>query len=315
MSFYSNLIALLPGLLTFTLAIFLLNSSTKIINEGTQALVERMGKYSRTLDPGINFIFPIFEYTVLRDSVREQNLDIPLLFARTKDGIDAELDLAIIWQIKDLGKSYYEVENVEACLMDMVNHIVVKKMSSIDMKEVRTHEFDCLKEEINGIVEKWGITVTHFIFRELILPNLIKRAEVVKQVQRIQEETISEVSREVQNIEKKAEDAGIKTPENSANFESFFKDLQKSLIEIIGSPRYDFRGANFGGSFAGTVQGSQVGGAISSDDRIFHNISSQLPSSDLHDKDVCQEERGESLAESYASEPELNTNVDQGQNE
>jgi regulator of protease activity HflC (stomatin/prohibitin superfamily) len=315
MSFYSNLISWLPGLLIFTLAIALLNSSTRIINEGNQALVERMGKYSRTLDSGINFIFPIFEYTVLRDSIREQNLPLSFFSARTKEGIHVELDLDIIWQIKDLRKTFYAVENVELCLSEIVEHTVANKISLLDREEIKPCEFDYLKEEINGIVEKWGIAVTHLFFHGLGLPADIIRAESARQVQRIQEGMIAEVSREVQNIDKKAEDAGIKTPENAADFERILKDALKTIAEIRTSPKFDLRGAYIGGGLADWVQGSQIGGAINGDNQISYNPSSQLSRSDLYDRDVDQEERGESLTQLYASEPELNTNADQGRNE
>ena len=50
--------------------------SVRIINQGTEALVERLGRYHRKLKPGLNFIVPLLDYIVLKDSVREQILDV-----------------------------------------------------------------------------------------------------------------------------------------------------------------------------------------------------------------------------------------------
>ena len=271
MPFYLDWISWIPGLLIFTLTIVLLKSSIRVIDEGTQALVEKMGKYSRTLDSGIKFIFPIVEYIALRDSVREQKIEIPPIGARTKDGIYAEICLAIIWQIKDLRKTYYAVESVEACLSEIVEHTVANKISLLDKEEIRPCEFDYLKEEINDIVEKWGIAVTHLFFHGLGLPVDIIRAEV---------------ARGVQDIQKNAEDVGIKTPENEMVFESLLKDLEQKVVDAISLPRYDLRGANFGGGFAHAVQGSQLGVAVNGDNQVSCDPSSQLSSSDLQDRGV-----------------------------
>lgn len=51
--------------------------SVRIIKEGNAALVERLGRYRGTLEPGLNFIVPILDAVVLEDSLREQTLDIP----------------------------------------------------------------------------------------------------------------------------------------------------------------------------------------------------------------------------------------------
>ena len=61
--------------------------SVRIINQGTEALVERLGRYHRKLKPGLNFIVPLLDYIVLKDSVREQILDVEKQAAITRDNV------------------------------------------------------------------------------------------------------------------------------------------------------------------------------------------------------------------------------------
>ena len=66
--------------------------SVRIVNQGTEALVERLGRYHRKLKPGMNFIVPVLDYVVLRDSVREQVLDVEPQGAITRDNVSLKVD-------------------------------------------------------------------------------------------------------------------------------------------------------------------------------------------------------------------------------
>ena len=66
--------------------------SAKIINQGNEALVERLGQYHRKLRPGLNFIVPLIDQVVMEDTTREQILDIKPQNVITKDNIYLEID-------------------------------------------------------------------------------------------------------------------------------------------------------------------------------------------------------------------------------
>lgn len=272
MPFHLDFLSWLPWLLAFTLTIIFL-ASTRIINEGNQALVERMGKYSRTLEPGVNFIFPIIESIVLQDGIREELFHFPYIPARTKDGVDLEIDANIIFKIKDLNKAFYSIDNAFGIMPIIVEKIIIKKINSLSLKEMKVDEFDTLNDEVNEIVDKWGITVTHL--------NILEWYDIETIIKRKQEE----IKQTVNSIDKKAEDAGIKTPQNSVTFDKLLEELIESINILVARPRYDLRGSHFTGGLADRVQGSQISGTINSDNRTYHGTSSQSSDPGLIDRD------------------------------
>ncbi|MEB3252939.1 MAG: SPFH domain-containing protein, partial [Cyanobacteriota bacterium] len=88
-------------------------SSVRIINQGDEALVERLGRYHRKLRPGLNFIVPALDYIRLKDSVRERILDVAKQNAISKDNVSLEVDAVVYWRILELELTYYAIENVE----------------------------------------------------------------------------------------------------------------------------------------------------------------------------------------------------------
>src|SRR3712207_9074976 len=90
--------------------------STRIITEGNEALVERLGKYQRKLEPGLNYIIPFVDRIAVEETMREQVLDIDPQQAITKDNISVIVDAVLFWQILDLEKAFYAVEDVETAL-------------------------------------------------------------------------------------------------------------------------------------------------------------------------------------------------------
>ncbi len=72
--------------------------SAKLINQGNEALVERLGRYHRKLKPGLNFIVPFVDQVVMEDTTREQFLDIKPQNVITQDNIYVEVDAIVYWR-------------------------------------------------------------------------------------------------------------------------------------------------------------------------------------------------------------------------
>ncbi|MEO1560130.1 MAG: SPFH domain-containing protein, partial [Cyanobacteria bacterium J06632_19] len=68
-----------------------LAGSVKIINQGNEALVERLGSYNNKLEPGLNFMIPFFDRVVLRETNREKVIDIPPQKCITPDNVAIEV--------------------------------------------------------------------------------------------------------------------------------------------------------------------------------------------------------------------------------
>ncbi len=108
----------LLGAITLMIAGYLIGS-VRVIEEGDEGLVQRLGEYKRTLKPGLNFVVPLMD-TVLVDTTREQLLDIEPQKAVTKDSVPIEVDAVVYWKIQDLYSAYYKVEDLEESLKNIV---------------------------------------------------------------------------------------------------------------------------------------------------------------------------------------------------
>ena len=73
------------------------NFSVRVISQGDEALVERLGKYRRTLKPGLQFVLPLVDKIAYVDTIRERVLDIPPQSVITNDNLTLEVDAVVYW--------------------------------------------------------------------------------------------------------------------------------------------------------------------------------------------------------------------------
>jgi energy-coupling factor transporter ATP-binding protein EcfA2 len=153
--------------------------SVRIINQGNQALVERLGRYHRKLRPGLNFIVPFLDAIVLEDSVRERILDIPPQTAITRDSVPLEVDAIIYWKILDLERTYYEIEDVSEAMRELVSTALRAELSKIALIPIfsRRDELNrALLDILDEATEPWGVKVTRVEVQEIKAPQKISEA-------------------------------------------------------------------------------------------------------------------------------------------
>ena len=157
-------------------------SSVKQINEGNEALVERFGKFHRTLKPGINFIFPILDAVVVEDTLREQVLDVPKQNAITKDSVSIEIDAIVYWQIFNLEKAYYAINNLELAIENLVNTNLRSQVGQMELEQTfsATTELNkTLLPTLDNVTSNWGVKILRVEVQHLNLPQrLIESMEL-----------------------------------------------------------------------------------------------------------------------------------------
>jgi regulator of protease activity HflC (stomatin/prohibitin superfamily) len=148
--------------------------SVRVIKEGNAALVERLGKYNRRLDPGVNMIVPLVEAVVLEDSLREQTLDIEPQRAITKDSVNLEVDAIIYWRIYDLERTYYAIENVEFAMQELVITTLRSEVGKMDFQSLFSSRDEinrALLRELDQATEPWGLKVNRVEIQKLDPPQ------------------------------------------------------------------------------------------------------------------------------------------------
>jgi regulator of protease activity HflC (stomatin/prohibitin superfamily) len=126
-----------------------LASSVRIVNQGNAALVERLGSYRKRLDPGLNILVPGLDRMVYQDTLRVKVLDIEPQSCITADNVSITVDAVVYWQIIDLERAYYKVQNLDQTFT------------------ARSQVSDILLEELDTATDPWGVKVTRVEIRDI----------------------------------------------------------------------------------------------------------------------------------------------------
>ncbi|HEY9764354.1 MAG TPA: SPFH domain-containing protein [Trichocoleus sp.] len=150
------------GILAFLIVGYSVGS-VRVINQGNEALVERLGRYHRKLRPGLNFVVPFLDAIVLQDSMRERLLDIEPQSAISRDNVSLEVDAVVYWKILDLERTYYAIEDVEAAIGELVVTTLRAEIGKMRFEETfssRDELNKALLNQLDDATEPWGVKVT-----------------------------------------------------------------------------------------------------------------------------------------------------------
>lgn len=137
--------------------------SVKTINQGNEALVERLGKYHKKLTPGLNFVVPFLDNVVLEVSVREQVIDTEPQEAITRDNVSVEVDAVLYWRILQLERAYYAVEDVETALKNLATTTLRSEIGRMELAQTfssRNEINQSLLQQLDDATATWGVKVT-----------------------------------------------------------------------------------------------------------------------------------------------------------
>jgi len=176
-------------------------SGFKIIQQAETMVIERMGKYNRILESGINIIWPLFDrprsiYWRYRQTdvsgadiitqrltskidLREQVFDFPRQNVITKDNVSIEIDAMLYFQITDPVKSTYEIANLPNAIEKLTQTTLRNVIGELDLDESLVSR-DVINTKLRGILDeatdKWGVKVNRVELQDITPPKDIQKA-------------------------------------------------------------------------------------------------------------------------------------------
>jgi regulator of protease activity HflC (stomatin/prohibitin superfamily) len=188
-------------------------ASAKLVNQGNVALVERLGRYHRKLNPGLSFIVPILDQIVMEDTTREQLLDIKPQNVITRDGVYLEVDAILYWRIQDIEKSYYAIDDLQPALSNLATTTLRENIAQNTLEETnmsRDEMNNNILGELNPIASGWGVEIIRLDIQSINPPEAVRKSMQEQQTAQIKKKAVIEAAEgERQAAVKRAE--GTKT--------------------------------------------------------------------------------------------------------
>ncbi len=156
------------------LAIIIIVKGVKTVPQGMEYTVERFGRYTKTLNPGLNFIVPIVDSIGAKINMMETVLDVPSQEVITKDNALVKVDGVVFYQILDSAKAAYEVRHLENAILNLSTTNLRTVMGSMTLDELLS-ERDQINARLLTIIDDatapWGIKVTRVEIKDISPPR------------------------------------------------------------------------------------------------------------------------------------------------
>ncbi|MDC0535192.1 SPFH/Band 7/PHB domain protein [Francisellaceae bacterium] len=149
-------------------------SAVKIVSQGYEYILERFGRYQRTLKPGLNLIIPIMDRVIARVNVKETVLNVRKQEVITHDNASVEVDAIAFYQVLDPKKATYIINDLEVAIDNLVMTNTRTVLGSMPLDEMLSNR-DVINHRLLSVLDEatdpWGVKIVRVEIKDISPPK------------------------------------------------------------------------------------------------------------------------------------------------
>jgi regulator of protease activity HflC (stomatin/prohibitin superfamily) len=176
----------LSGMIQFSLAvgiglaaIVIIVRSFRIVPQATASIVERLGRYHRTLQPGLNFIVPFIDRVFVGVDMRERVVSFPPQPVITQDNLVVSIDTVVFFQVTEPKSATYEIQDFVRGIEQLTVTTLRNLVGGLDLEQALTSR-DSINAQLRGVLDeatgKWGVRVNRVELKAIDPPPSVQES-------------------------------------------------------------------------------------------------------------------------------------------
>ena len=161
------------------LVVITIIKTARIVPQKSAFIVERLGKYAKTLEAGFHILFPFIERVAYKHSLKEVAVDVPSQSCITRDNIAVEVDGVLYLQVMDPAKASYGIENYMFASTQLAQTTMRSEIGKLELDrtfEERENINAAIIEAVDKASDPWGVKITRYEIKNIEPPDSVKDA-------------------------------------------------------------------------------------------------------------------------------------------
>tara|TARA_B110001452_G_C15177415_1_gene409041 strand:+ start:136 stop:1059 length:924 start_codon:yes stop_codon:yes gene_type:complete len=222
------------SLLFFGFVILTIYLGIKIVPQSDVFVIERFGKYSKTLHAGLSIIIPYLDKVAHKISILERQLKEFTISVISKDNVEVKLETTVFYRIIDASRSVYRIRDVQSAINTAATSIVRSAAGRLELDELQSSREsmnDEISKNLQQAAEIWGIEITRTEITDIIVDEQTRSSQRQQlSAERTRRATIAEAEGEKRSVELKA-DAKLYESEKEAEAIKIIADAEAYSIK------------------------------------------------------------------------------------